>query len=72
MAADAADKELEMNWFIVGTTFDLLGKILIGIAVLLVHKQVMKEHKIDKDVLKQMKREQLWECWGLSYSNRLF
>lgn len=48
-----------MNWFIIGLTLDTLGKILLGITVLMVHKYVLKEHKIDTDVLLAMKSEQI-------------
>lgn len=48
-----------MNWFVVGATFDVIGKILIGITVLLVHRHIIKEHKINKAVFKEMKREQV-------------
>ncbi len=54
-----------MNLFIIGTTFDVVGKILIGIAVLLVHNHVIKEHKIDKEVLKHMRHEQLVGVIGI-------
>ena len=42
---------------IMGFTLDVIGKILIGVAVYFVHKRVMKEEKIDKIVLKAMKKE---------------
>lgn len=58
-----------MNWFVVGATFDVIGKILIGITVLLVHRHVIKEHKIDKVVLKEMKREQLLGVLGIMFIN---
>lgn len=54
-----------VNWIIIGSTFDVLGKILVGTAVLLVHRHVMKEHKIDKDVLREMKIEQLLGIFGI-------
>ncbi|HDY73129.1 MAG TPA: hypothetical protein ENH86_00975 [Candidatus Jorgensenbacteria bacterium] len=47
-----------MNWFNIGLTLDTLGKVLLGITVLMVHWHVLKEHKIDADVLRTMKREQ--------------
>ncbi len=56
-----------MNSFIIGATFDVIGKILIGIAVLLVHKHILREHKIDKDVLKQMKKEQIIGLLGIIF-----
>lgn len=54
-----------MQWTVLGYTFDVLGRILIGIAVLFVHKHIMREHKIDQDVLKEMKREQLIGLLGI-------
>lgn len=41
----------------VALTFEFLGKILIGIAVLLSHIKLTKERKIDLKVLKEFKRE---------------
>lgn len=56
-----------MNWFVIGATFDVIGKILIGVTVLFVHGHVIKEHKIDKDVLKEMKREQVLGLLGIVF-----
>lgn len=47
-----------MNWFSVGLTIDTAGKILLGVTVLRVHWHVLKEHRIDMDVLRTMKWEQ--------------
>lgn len=47
-----------MNWFNIGLTLDTIGKILLGLTVLMVHWHVLKEHRIDRDVLLSMKREQ--------------
>ena len=41
----------------IGFTLDIIGKILIAISVFLVHNRVMKEKKIDKIAIKEMKRE---------------
>ena len=40
------------------TTFDFVGKILIAITALLVHKRIKKAHRINKKVLKEMRFEQ--------------
>lgn len=40
-----------------GLTFSVIGKILLGITVLIVHSRIVKETKIDFAVIKQMKRE---------------
>lgn len=54
-----------MNLFNVGLTIDTLGKVLLGITVLMVHRHVLKEHKIDADVLRAMKREQALGASGI-------
>lgn len=38
-------------------TFDFIGKVLIGISVLLVHHRISKEKMIDKIVLNEMRKE---------------
>jgi hypothetical protein len=54
-----------MNYFIIGATFDMIGKILIGIAVLLVHGHIIKEHKIDKRVFRAMYRKKIFVFAGI-------
>ena len=39
-------------------TFDTVGKILIAVMALLVHKRIKREKGIDKLVLREMKLEQ--------------
>jgi len=56
-----------MNWLIIGSTLDVIGKILIGVAVLFVHGHILKEHKIDKYVFKEMKREQFLVLLGIIF-----
>jgi len=48
-----------MNITFIGFTLDTLGEILLGVTVLKVHFHVIKEHKIDTDVLKEMRLEQV-------------
>lgn len=54
-----------MNWFNIGLTIDTIGKILLGITVLMVHRNVLKEHKIDVQVLRTMKKEQMLGVSGI-------
>ncbi len=49
----------------IGLTIDTAGKILLGITVLMVHWHVLKEHKIDADVIRTMKREQILGVSGI-------
>lgn len=55
-----------MNWFNIGLTLDTLGKILLGITVLMVHWHVLKEHEIDVDVLRAMRKERTLGMLGIA------
>ena len=44
---------------------DVVGKLMIAYTVLLVHVRVRKEHKIDKKVFREMKREHTIELLGI-------
>lgn len=48
-----------------GFTLDLIGKILIAFTAIKVHHRVMKEHRIDKQVFKEMKLEQIVGIIGI-------
>ena len=48
---------MEPALFILGFFIDALGKILLGVTVLLVHSIVLKERKIDIKVIKELKIE---------------
>ena len=41
----------------IGLTLEFAGTLLISISVLLVHSRVVKEHKIDESVVRQIKKE---------------
>jgi len=47
-----------MNYNIIGFVLTTMGEILLGTMVLIIHLHILKEHKIDADVLRQMKQEQ--------------
>lgn len=49
----------------IGITLELIGTLLIAITVYRVHHHVLKEHKIDQYVLRQMKREQVMTIMGI-------
>jgi len=40
-----------------GLTLGVIGKVLLGVAVMMVHWRIIKEHKIDKAVLTEMRKE---------------
>lgn len=54
-----------MTLDILAIIFDYSGKLLIAITVLLVHKRVRTEKRIDKRVLKEMKAEQAMGIVGI-------
>lgn len=56
-----------MNLFTIGLTLDTLGKVLLGITVLMVHWHILKEHKVDGDVLRTMKKEQVLGKAGIFF-----
>ncbi|MBX2866846.1 hypothetical protein KTR10_02750 [Candidatus Kaiserbacteria bacterium] len=54
-----------MNLLLIGLTIGVLGKIMLGIAVLRVHLGILHEHHIDNVVLRSIKREQTVTLIGL-------
>lgn len=54
-----------MNLFILGLLLDTLGKVFIGLTVLRVHQHIMKERKIDADVLRAMRKEWILTSSGI-------
>lgn len=54
-----------MNLFTVGLVMDTVGKIFIGLAVLMVHRHMLKEQKIDTDVLRVMRKESALTASGI-------
>ena len=47
-----------MTFEILALTLDFIGKVLIAVMALLVHKRIRSEKKIDLQVIKEMKLEQ--------------
>ncbi len=56
-----------MNLAKVGLTLDTLGKIILGITVLLVHRGIAKEQKINSKVLQIMGGEQTLGITGIAF-----
>jgi len=50
---------------IVVLTVDVLGTLMIAFAAIMVHHRVLNEHKIDKKVLFDMRREQIVAIIGV-------
>ena len=50
---------------ILALTLEFIGTVLIGIAVLRVHMKIRHEHKIDKKVLRSIKKERRLTIGGL-------
>ena len=51
----------------IGFTFETMGEILVAYTVIMVHHRVWKEHKIDKKVFTEMRREQVFGIIGISF-----
>lgn len=49
-----------------GITLSTVGKLVLGIAVLRVHRYIIREHKIDKVVIRALQREQVVTFFGLA------
>jgi hypothetical protein len=49
----------------IGHTLQTTGGVLIGITVLLVHRGILKEHKIDPVVFKEIRIEQIIGAIGV-------
>ena len=45
----------------------VLGEVLIGISVLLVHRRMMQDHRIDKKVIRDIRKEQLVGILGIAF-----
>jgi hypothetical protein len=50
-----------------GLTFGVTGKVILGVTVMMVHWKIVKEHKIDRKVLKQMRRERNLALLGIFF-----
>lgn len=56
-----------MNGDAIGFILTTTGEILLGLTVLIIHWHILKEHKIDEDVLKQMKKEQVLGVMAVTF-----
>lgn len=52
---------------IIAITFDVFGTILIAFTALRVHHHVIKEHKIDAQVFREMRQEQVIGFTGIIF-----
>lgn len=50
---------------LIASTFDLAGKVLLGAAVILVHRKMMQEHRIDRVVVKEIRLEEFLTALGI-------
>ena len=55
-----------MNLLFLGLTIGVIGKIVLGVAVLRVHNGILHEHKIDNVVLQSIRNEKWVTIAGLS------
>lgn len=50
----------------IGYTVQTIGEVLVGLAVILVHHRMLDEHRIDKKVLKDIRKEQIFGSLGIA------
>lgn len=55
-----------MSYNAIGFILTTMGEILLGAMVLIIHWHILKEHRIDADVLKQMKQEQFLGVFAIT------
>ena len=55
----------EINILVIGTTLDFIGTIMLGYTVLAVHWHIVKEHRLDQDVFRAIKKERIIGFSGL-------
>jgi len=56
-----------VNLEFVGLTFEVVGSVLLGITILLVHRKIMKEKSIDKKVIREIHFEQIIGITGIIF-----
>lgn len=56
-----------MDLLLLGMTLSMLGKVILGVCVLSVHAKILKEHKIDGDVLSRMSHERYFALLGIAF-----
>jgi hypothetical protein len=54
-----------MSFELVGFIIHVLGELMVGFTAVMVHHRFWKEHKIDENVFREMKREQYIGLAGL-------
>lgn len=50
---------------ILGSTLDMLGKVMVSFTVLRVHFRFWKEHRVDEKVFSEMKKERFIGMIGI-------
>ena len=56
-----------MNLDFIGMTFQVMGEVMIAFTALRVHWRVRKEHRIDEQVFKSMRREHVVGVSGIVF-----
>ena len=56
-----------MDILFIGLTFGIVGKVMLGLSVILVHGKIAHDHRIDGPVLREMKRERNIAMVGIAF-----
>lgn len=58
---------MEFDILFLGLTFGITGKVLLGIAVVMVHSRIVTEHRIDRVVITEMRKERNVAILGIVF-----
>ena len=55
-----------MSIYVLSTTLDMLGKVMVAFTALRVHHRVLTDHKLDKSVFLELRHEQIIGVVGVA------
>ncbi len=50
---------------VLGATIQMIGEVMVALTVIKVHGRVMRDKKVDEDVIKEMRQEQWLGIFGV-------
>jgi len=56
---------MTLSILITGLVVAMTGKVLLGYTVIAVHSRVMREHSIDEQVIRTIRKERQIALWGI-------
>ena len=56
-----------MSLYVLATSIDMLGKVMVAFTALRVHRRVLSDHKLDKSVFLELRHEQIVGVGGVVF-----